>query len=140
MRTLALCLVISLLLPMPVTARAKPKPKRVTSSTPDLAYVSALAVANHFLRAWQTGDIETGIMLLSDEARRQSSEDGLREYFSAPMQRGFEIQRGNRIRAGRYSFQIALVEESGDHRIRRRQSRIVVASTGKVEWAVDTLP
>lgn len=140
MRALALCLVIAVLLPMPIAAGARPKVKRPISSAPDLAYVSALAVANHFLRSWQTGDIETGIMLLSDGARRQSSEDRLREYFSAAMQRGFEIQRGNRIRAGRYSFPIALIEQTDDHRIRRKQSAIVVSSTGKLDWAVVTLP
>ena len=109
-------------------------------SAPEVSYVSALAVVNHFLRAWQTGDIETGIMLMSDAARHQSSEEQLRDYFSAPTQRGFEIGRGSKIRAGRYSFVIALVEETDDHRIRRKQSTIVISSTGKQDWAVDTLP
>ena len=137
MRTIALCLLLCVFA-WPVAAKTKPKAKR--PAAPDLTYVSALAVANHFLRAWQTGDIETGIMLMSDAARHQSSEDRLRDYFSAPTQRGFEIERGSKIRAGRYSFAIALVEETDDHRLRRTQSTIVIVTTGKQDWAVDTLP
>ena len=139
MRILTLCLLVCVFASS-VAAKTKPKSKRSMLSAPEVSYVSALAVADHFLRAWQTGDIETGIMLMSDAARHQSSEDQLRDYFSAPTPRGFEIGRGSKIRTGRYSFVIALVEETDDHRIRRKQSTIVIGSTGKQDWAVDTLP
>jgi hypothetical protein len=139
LRILALCLALCVFA-SPVSAKTKPKPKRAVPSAPELSYVSALAVANHFLRAWQTGDIETGIMLMSDTARHQCSEDRLRDYFAAPMQRGFEIGRGSKVRTGRYSFAIAMVEETEDHRIRRKASTIVITSTGKQDRTVDTLP
>jgi len=35
----------------------------------DPDYVFALGTANRFLHAWQTGDLETGMVLLSDRMR-----------------------------------------------------------------------
>lgn len=140
MRTVALFLVVALLLPLSLPAKTKSKAKRSTPQAPDAPYVSALAAANHFLRAWQTGDVETGIMLLTDPARLASTEEDLRSYFSAPRSRGFEIHLGQRVRTGRYSFPIVLLEATDERRARRRYSAIVVTSTGTNDWAVDKLP
>jgi hypothetical protein len=127
-------LILCLLLPAPLWAKPKRQPP------PDAAYVAALATANHFLRAWQTGDLETGLLLLTDAARQRSSEETLRTYFSAPQTRAFEVHRGKQLRAGRYSFPVVLLETTDPRHARRRFSDIIVLSTGKNDWAVDRLP
>jgi hypothetical protein len=129
-------LILCLLLPRPLWE----KPKRQPPPSPDAAYVAALATANHFLRAWQTGDLETGLLLLTDTARHRSSEETLRTYFSAPQTRAFEVHLGKKLRAGRYTFPVILLETTDPRRARRRYSNIIVISTGKNDWAVDRLP
>ena len=138
MRTLALVSLTFALLPFPLIAKGKPK--RPVTLAPDAASVAALATANHFLRAWQTGDLETGLLLLTDRTRHSSSEDSLRTYFSTPLLRAFEIHRGKPVRVGRYSFPVVLLETTDPSRIRRRYSDIIVISTGNNEWAIDKLP
>lgn len=137
MRTLAI-LSLSIALTMPLFAKGKPR--RATVSPPDAAQVAALATANHFLRAWQTGDLETGLLLLTDAARQDSSEDNLRSYFSTSLLRAFEVHRGKLLRAGRYSFPVVLLETSAPRRARRRYSDIIVINTGDNDWAIDKLP
>jgi hypothetical protein len=128
-------LIISMLLPVTVWAKAKRQP-----APPDAASIAALATANHFLRAWQTGDIETGLILLTDDARRGSSEDALRIYFANPLIRAFEVHRGRPLRPGKFSFPVVLLESSDPKRTRRRYSDVIVIDTGKSDWAVDKLP
>ncbi len=41
----------------------------------DAGYVSALAAANRFLQAWQNQDHETGLIMLTDDAKEHSSAD-----------------------------------------------------------------
>ena len=48
----------------------------------DPGYVFALAAANHFLHAWQTGDLENGTVLLSDGIRHSQNADKLEQFFS----------------------------------------------------------
>lgn len=138
MRTLAILLLSVSLWSLP--ALAKGKPKRQPPAPPDAAAVAALATADHFLRAWQTGDLETGLLLLTDAARRNTSEESLRSYFSAPLLRAFEVHRGKTLRAGRYSFPVVLLETPEPTRARRRYSDIIVINTGNNDWAVDKLP
>jgi hypothetical protein len=111
-----------------------------TSKAPaaDPGYVRALATANRFLHAWQTGDLETGTVLLSDHARHSRNPEMLEEYFSAGQDRAFEIMRGA-SRGGRYRFPVILITVHGDV-ARRVSSEIVVTNTGKNDWAVDKLP
>jgi hypothetical protein len=138
LRTLVLCCLLLVLAALPVFARGKPKRPPVPS--PDSPYVAALAAANHFLRAWQTGDLESGLLLLSDAARHNSNEDSLRAYFSASQLRGFEIHRGKLLRTGRYTFPVVLFETTGPGPARRRYSDVIITETGNNDRAVDKLP
>lgn len=104
----------------------------------DPAYVSGLAAATRFLHAWQTNDLENGMVLLSDSVRRSHNADRLEQFFSGGTERAFEIARGKGNR-GRYSFPVVLVTTDGT-RVQRKVSEIVIVNTGKNDWAVDKLP
>lgn len=105
---------------------------------PDPGYVFALAAANRFLHAWQTGDLETGTILLSNRVRHSHDPEKFEQSFSGDPGRAFEIARGQGNRE-RYKFQVVLVTTSGS-RLQRRFSEIVVINTGKDDWVVDKLP
>jgi hypothetical protein len=100
--------------------------------------VFALAAADHFLHAWQTGDPENGMVLLSDRVRHSQNADKLEQFFSHGTDRAFEIARGHRHH-GRYSFPVVLVTPRGSH-VTRRFSEITLVETGKNDWVVDKLP
>jgi len=135
---LAACLfLLTFFLPTPVWPRAKGHPaKQETPSDP--GYVFALAAANHFLHAWQTGDVENGMVQLSDGIRHSQSADKLDEFFSNATNRAFEITRGSGHQ-GRYSFPVVLVTVRGSH-LSRKFSEVVLVETGKNDWVVDKLP
>jgi len=114
----------------------KPHSRQTVSADP--GYVFALAAANRFLYAWQAGDLEAGMVLLSDGARHMQNPERFEEFFSAGDERAFEIVRGTGSR-GRYRFGIVLVTAQGA-KVRRRFSEIIVVNTGKNDWAVDKLP
>ena len=105
----------------------------------DPGYVFALAAANHFLQAWQTGDTEAGMVLLSDGLRHAQSADKLEQFFSNAKDRAFEITRGHGHR-GRYSFPVVLVSLRGLTHITRKFSEIILVESGKNDWVVDKLP
>jgi hypothetical protein len=71
----------------------------------DPGYALALEAANHFLHAWQTGDVENGMVLLSDNVRRSQNAEQVEQFFSIAKDnnRAFEISRGRGHR-GRYSL------------------------------------
>ncbi len=108
----------------------------------DRTYVAALAAANRFLQAWQNQDHETGLLMLTDQAKEHSSEDRLEAFFSPGTETAYEIARGKRMKGGRYAFPVTLFPfHSGMAKSGRPQkSQIVVVQTGKDEWAVDRLP
>ena len=122
------------------TAAGKPKP----AAAPDADYVAALATANRFLHAWQTQDHEAGLLLLTDAAKKQTSEDRLEMFFSSSgsSREGFEINHGKRLKAGRYQFPVALwqIVPGKDRKPHPHFSEIIVVRTGKDEWAIDKLP
>ena len=60
------------------SARARTHPTNDNTSHPD--YVYALAAANHFMHAWQTGDTENGMIELSDGLRHSQNADNLEEH------------------------------------------------------------
>ncbi len=107
-------------------------------------YVAALASADRFLHAWQTQDQETGLLMLTDNARQRTSEDRLRSFFAPPTdtQQGYEISRGKKLALGHYTFPVTLFVSSpeGSGEIHRRVSQIVVVKTGKNDWGIDKLP
>jgi len=131
---------LSLALLLPVSLAAAPANPR-PSSTLDSRYVPALAVANHFLQAWQSGDVESGTVLLTTRAKQALSRDDLDRFFSHPDPSGYEIDRGTLVKHGRYEFPVVLLTSSSKNpHIHRRFSSIVIVNTGKNDWAVDKLP
>jgi hypothetical protein len=118
------------------------------ASPSDPGYVLALAAANRFLYAWQTGDLANGMALVSDGIRHAQNAGELERFFSAETDRAFEIRTGHGHR-GRYSFPVVLISLKGSpgsgpssspQSISRRSSDIVLVNTGKNDWAVDKLP
>ncbi len=104
----------------------------------DPAYSSALAAANRFLQAWQTQDHETGIIMLTDSARQQTSSESLQSFFSPSAQAAYEIAHGRRTNSGEYIFPVVLFGLSD--KSRPYFSKIVVTRDGKDEWAIDRVP
>ena len=131
---------LSLLLAEQLFAARKP-----VAAPPDPNYVEALGAANHFLQAWERGDHEAGLVLMTDEAKRHTSEGRLQNFFSQQLGHvlAFEIGRGAKLRAGRYSFPVVLFVSGGlpDRKSERpRYSTVVVVRSGKDDWAIDKLP
>ena len=107
----------------------------------DTNYVSALATANRFLSAWQSNDQEAGLMLLTNRAKHQNSEDSIDGLFHGSSQRAFEIVHGRTLNRIRYTFPVVLLQSTGEsNQTHRKFTAIVIANTGKNDWAVDTLP
>ena len=104
----------------------------------DPGYVLALAAADRFLHAWQIGDIENGMVQLSDRVRRSGNADKVEQFFSDAKDRAFEITRGNG-QPGRYHFPVVLIWTQGS-RITRKVSELILIETGKNDWVVDKLP
>ncbi|MGA7295847.1 MAG: hypothetical protein WBW53_11040 [Terriglobales bacterium] len=102
-------------------------------------YAFALAAADHFLQAWQSGDFENGMVLLSDGLRQSQSADKLEQYFSDATNRAFEITRG-RGHQGRYLFPVVLIAPRGSSHLTRKFSEIIVVDAGRNDWVVDKLP
>jgi hypothetical protein len=133
-----LCVLTGICLFSSLAAQPRPKTKASGGSSYDADYVSALAAADRFFHAWQNHDQETGLLLLSDTAKRHSSAEHLESFFSAS-EPAYEITRGKKMRGGRYHFAVALFESSS-RRASHRYSEIVVVRTGKNDWALDKLP
>jgi hypothetical protein len=121
----------------PSSARTHGQHGRPTAPT-DPGYVSALATANRFLHAWQAGDLENGMVLISDGIRHSQNAETFEQLFSSTGDRAFEITTGYGHR-GRYSFPIVLLAPKGTH-VTRRSSEITVVDAGKNDWVVDKLP
>lgn len=106
----------------------------------DAGYAFALAAANHFLHAWQTGDFESGMVLLSDGLRHSQNADQMEVFFSnaGVKIRSYEIATGHG-RPGHYTFPIVLVTPRGEY-LTRKSSGITLIEAGKNDWVVDKLP
>lgn len=128
---------LSLLLPL----LAHPRSRRPLPP-PDPNYASALAAANRFLQAWQSQNPEDGLLLLTDAAKREVSEEKFQEFFEHGSSAAYEIARGRTLSDGRYSFPVVLFAggEAGASRARPRFSHLIVARTTQNEWVVDRLP
>src|SRR5579872_767806 len=85
-------------------ARVKPKPDSV-----DRDYLPALAAADRFLHAWQVQDQEGGLLMLTDQAKKRSSEQRLDEFFSPGDLAAYQIGAGKKLKAGCYTFPVALL-------------------------------
>lgn len=133
-----LMLVLMLIAGCPLSAAGSHKSRAKKTVPYDASYAAALNAANRFLHAWQAGDLEAGMVLLSDHARHAQNPDRFEEFFSYGTERAYEISRGTGNR-GRYRFPAVLVTTQGS-RARRRFTEIVVVDTGRNEWAIDKLP
>jgi hypothetical protein len=109
------------------------------ASTLDSGYVSALAAADHFLQAWQSGDPEQGMALLTSHAKEVSRTETMERFFSGSTTSAYEVGRGKWLRRGRYEFPVVLVTPARRDS-RRRFFSIVIVNTGNNDWAVDKLP
>ena len=108
----------------------------------DRDYPAALAAANRFLHAWQERDHETGILMLTDEAKQHTSEALLDGFFlpETASRRAHEVVRGRKLNKSRYSFPVALFESAGKARSVPRYSQIIVVKDAQAEWSVDKMP
>ncbi len=129
---------VFLLLTVPAWGAGSHRNRSSHPAPADPGYVLALGIANRFLYAWQMGDLETGMVLLSDPVRHSQNPEKLERFFAAGSSRSYEIARGKGNR-GRYSFPVVLVTSPGSQ-VRRRTSEIIVVNTGKDDWVVDKLP
>lgn len=129
----------TIFLALPAWPRSHPHATKQGIPT-DSGYVFALAAANHFLHAWQTGDLESGMVLLSDGLRHSQNADQMENFFSNAKTkiRSFEITIGHGY-SGHYTFPIVLVTPKGNH-ITRKFSEITLIEAGKNDWVVDKLP
>jgi hypothetical protein len=142
-----LCLLFLFSVPVKAKAHkvvAKPAPAKSAVSRMDREYVAALAMANRFLYAWQAQDQENAIVMLTNAAKRGTSEDRLQAFFSPGIgvQQSYQISRGKKISSGRYSFPVGLFVSDSNKPTglpSARYSQIVVVKT-KDDWAVDKLP
>jgi hypothetical protein len=124
-------------LPPPASAGSHKHPvKKDIPSNP--GYVLALAAANHFLYACQIGDIEHGMVQLSDGVRRTLNAQTVEKFFSEAKGRAFEISRGHG-QLGRYSFPVVLVGTQGSL-LTRKTTEMVVIEIEKDDWVIDKLP
>lgn len=107
----------------------------------DPGYLPALAAADRFLQAWQSGDVENGMALLTSHVKQTVTTDVLDNFFSHPHTAGYELVHGKLLKRGRYEFPVVLVEDDENHHHPRRKfSSIVIVDTGNNDWAVDKLP
>jgi hypothetical protein len=134
----AYLVLLTVFLTTPVWAGSKGHPAKQENPS-DPAYVLALAAANHFMHAWQTGDLENGTVQLSDGIRHSQNADALEQFFSSGVERAFEITRGHGHQ-GHYSFPVVLVTPRGSSHVTRKFSEIVLVEAGKNDWVVDKLP
>jgi hypothetical protein len=139
-RSLFLFLLLSLSalwLGQPLSARSR----TAVAYTSGRDYLSALATANRFLHAWQSQDRETGLLMLSDNAKRGVPEDRLQSFLSPGPDAAYEIGRGRKLQTGGYAFPVVLLGVRGDGKtIRSHASELVVILTGKDDWAIEKLP
>jgi len=130
--SLILCLTLLL---SPLAAKVRP------AAGLDPGYVPALAAADHFLQAWQSGDLENGTAFLSSHAKEVATTEVVEKFFANPVSSAYEIGRGKLLKRGRYEFPVVMVTEAAKNaRPHRHFSSIIVVNTGKNEWAVDRLP
>jgi hypothetical protein len=130
------CFLLTTLSSSPLTAATKARP---TKSATSVDYACALAAADRFLQAWQGGDIETGIVMLSGNAKNNTNRDDVDRLFASSAPAAYEIDHGKFLRRGRYEFPIVLLGAS-QKKPQRRFSRIVVFNTGNNDWVIDKLP
>ena len=137
--SIGLILSLTLFLSASAIARNKHLPAR---AAPDRGYASALAAANRFLQAWQNQDHESGLLMLTDAAKQNSSQDRMEAFFASGSDSAYEIARGKKVMEGRYIFPVTLFPSQpvAPKSNQSQRSEIVVVRAGKDDWAIDNLP
>lgn len=108
-------------------------------------YVSALSIANQFLEAWRTRDLEQGLSVLSSTLRSSKSED---EWFilivgtSNPHHQAYEIGPGRTLPQGRFAFDVWLYEQytgqGKDEPLERpKPSTLILKQSKDAGWVID---
>lgn len=128
------CAALFLILSIPAFASSN---RPSSSLQPD--YPFALSAADHFLQAWQSGDAENGVALLTTHAKKTLTTEFLEKFFAGEAPSAFEIGHGKILRIGRYEFPVVLITGKNS-RTHRKFSSIIVLNTGGNDWAVDKLP
>jgi hypothetical protein len=136
---IALAFLCQVSIPRYAIAASRTTPAKSASLGTD--YASALATADRFLQAWQTGDFENGTVMLSNHVKEKVSRKDLEAFFSSSAPEAYEITRGKALRPGSYEFPVMLLSSSSPtSRFHRRFSSIIVLHTGNHDWAIDKLP
>jgi hypothetical protein len=130
--------ILLLFVPLAAWSGAPHRHSAKAAALNDSGYVFALGTANRFLHAWQTGDLEIGMILLSDRVRRSQNAEAMEQLFSSGSDRAYEIGHG-KGHPGRYRYPVVLVTKTGGG-LHRTFSEIILVHTGKNDWAVDKLP
>jgi hypothetical protein len=111
------------------------------TSPGDSSYIAALATADHLLQAWQAGDAENGMALLTLRAKEKAGAEVIEKFFSQASSTAYEIEHGKLLKRGCYEFPVLLISSAPDmSRMRRQFSTIIILNTGNNSWAVDKLP
>jgi hypothetical protein len=141
-RVLSLCAVFFLTLHLSIPSSTLAASRTPPSKTTDLPadYASALQAADRFLQAWQSGDTENGIALLTSRAKQAVTTDGIDSFFSSSTPAAYEIGHGKLVKHGCYEFPVVLLGPSKNNHSRHRSSSIIVLHSGGDDWAVDKLP
>ncbi|HEY6763357.1 MAG TPA: hypothetical protein VI386_01185 [Candidatus Sulfotelmatobacter sp.] len=134
-----ICTVMLSLVGFLTSSGAATRPSSPKSSKTGAEYTYALAAADRFLQAWQGGDIETGIVMLTSRAKSNIDHDRLDRLFSRSAPAAYEIQHGKCATHGRCTFPVTL-HNSSLKRPQGRLASLVILNTGNNDWAVDNLP
>jgi hypothetical protein len=88
-----------------------------------------------FCTAWQTHDEETGVWLLTEEAKKRGSEEKGASFFTASPLGTYEIGRGKKLKAEVYRFPLILYRSDGGQKdpYHPRYSQLSVVKTGNEE-------
>ena len=135
-RTLGSLARTTLFLVLTLSVLASPA-QPVSPLQPD--YLSALSTVDHFLQAWQSGDAENGMAMLTNHAKKAVTTEIVEKFFANENLSAYEIERGKALKRGRYQFPVVLMTSKNSH-IHRQFSSIIVLNTGGNDWAVDKLP
>jgi len=123
-----------------------PASRPATQSPYDERYVSALAAAGEFCRAWRRSDLAAGKAMLTLRVRRTYSDARMRDAIAGlgnPAHGAFEIGDGEPLPGGRMAFHVRLFFRFAgqvDSRVEVADERIVLARDESGQWMVDEFP
>ena len=119
----------------PSAAKSRP------ATSLDAGYLPALATGDRFLQAWQSNDVESGIVLLSGHAKEMATSDGVERFFSDAGPSAYEVEPGKLLKRGHYEFPVVLITTASKNISPRRHfGSVVVVNTRENDWVVDKLP